>query len=57
MDKGACKYYISTLGVGGKNEGNAYCHTRVQFGISTVLEILQTFSFQVGPQSGSIIEV
>ena len=22
--KGACKYYISTLGVGGGSEGNAY---------------------------------
>ena len=23
-DKGLCKYYISTLGVGGGSEGNAY---------------------------------
>ena len=23
--KGACKYYISTLGVGGGSEGNTYC--------------------------------
>ena len=34
-----------------------YFHTRVQLGISTVLEILQSFSLQVGPRSGSIIEV
>ena len=24
FNKGACKYYISTLGVGGGSEGNAY---------------------------------
>ena len=34
-----------------------YCHTRVQLGISTLLEILHSSSLQVEPRSGSIIKV
>ena len=31
--KGACKYYISTLGVGGGSEGNAYFAYVVRWGV------------------------